>query len=70
MGRTRGPSIRRYDRLSFTRFPALGIEDRIPEGTTLWLFRDKVAKPVRSRSCLSRHLEAKGYIAHVGWRSP
>ena len=26
------------DRLSFTRFLALGIEDRIADGTTLWLF--------------------------------
>ena len=31
------------DRLSFTRFLALGIEDRIPDGTTLWLFREKLA---------------------------
>src|SRR5205814_8403577 len=29
------------DRLSFTRFLRLGIEDRIPDGTTLWLFREK-----------------------------
>jgi hypothetical protein len=32
------------DRLSFTRFLRLGIEDRIPDGTTLWLFREKLAK--------------------------
>ena len=25
------------DRLSFTRFLRLGIENRIPDGTTLWL---------------------------------
>src|SRR6267142_1792617 len=32
------------DRLSFTRFLRLGIEDRIPDGTTLWLFREKHGK--------------------------
>jgi len=40
------------DRLSFTRFLALGLENRIPDGTTLrqaqgrllWLFREKLAK--------------------------
>src|SRR5258708_33818926 len=33
------------DRLSFTRFLRLGIEDGIPDGTTLWLFRETRAKP-------------------------
>jgi len=32
------------DRLSFTRFLWLGIEDSIPDGTTLWLFRETLAK--------------------------
>src|SRR6476660_5503585 len=32
------------DRLSFTRFLRLGIEDSIPDGTTLWLFRETRAK--------------------------
>jgi transposase, IS5 family len=32
------------DRLSFTRFLRLGIEDSIPDATTLWLFREKLAK--------------------------
>jgi len=32
------------DRLSFTHFLALGIEDRIPDGTTLRLFREKLTK--------------------------
>src|ERR1700716_96697 len=31
------------DRLSFTRFLQLGIQNRIPDGTTLWLFREKLA---------------------------
>ena len=32
------------DRLSFTRFLGLVLEDRIPNGTTLWLFREKLAQ--------------------------
>jgi hypothetical protein len=32
------------DRLSFTRFLRLGIEDSIPDATTLWLCREKLAK--------------------------
>jgi IS5 family transposase len=31
------------DRLSFTRFLRLGIEDSIPDATTLWLFREQLA---------------------------
>jgi IS5 family transposase len=31
------------DRSSFSRFLRLGIEDGIPDATTLWLFREKLA---------------------------
>jgi IS5 family transposase len=57
------------DRLSFTRFLALGIEDRIPDGTTLWLFREKLAKAGLIEKLFEkfgRHLEAQGYIARGG----
>jgi hypothetical protein len=57
------------DRLSFTRFLALGIEDRIPDGTTLWLFREKLAKAGLIEKLFEqfgRHLEAKGYMARGG----
>jgi transposase, IS5 family len=57
------------DRLSFTRFLALGIEDRIPDATTLWLFREKLAKAGLIEKLFERfgrHLEAKGYIARSG----
>ena len=57
------------DRLSFTRFLELGIEDRIPDGTTLWLFREKLAKAGLIEKLFAqfgRHLEAKGYIARGG----
>ena len=57
------------DRLSFTRFLKLGIEDRIPDGTTLWLFREKLAKAGLIKTLFERfgqHLEAQGYIARGG----
>ena len=57
------------DRLSFTRFLRLGIEDGIPDGTTLWLFREKLAKAGLIERLFARfdqHLEAKGYIARGG----
>ena len=57
------------DRLSFTRFLKLGIEDGIPDGTTLWLFREKLSKAGLIETLFERfgrHLEAKGYIARGG----
>ena len=57
------------DRLSFTRFLGLGFEDRIPDGTTLWLFREKLANAGLVEKLFerfSRHLEAKGFIARGG----
>src|ERR1035437_4687565 len=57
------------DRLSFTRFLRLGIEDRIPDGTTLWLFRETLGKAGLLQKLFERfsqHLEAKGYIARGG----
>jgi IS5 family transposase len=54
------------DRLSFSRFLKLGIEDRIPDGTTLWLFREKLSKAGLIEMLFERfgqHLEVKGYIA-------
>jgi IS5 family transposase len=32
------------DRLSFMRFLGLGINDRVPDAKTIWLFRDKLTK--------------------------
>jgi transposase, IS5 family len=57
------------DRLSFTRFLALSTEDRIADGTTLWLFREKLTKAGLIEKLFAqfgRHLEAKGYIARGG----
>src|SRR5215475_9057197 len=57
------------DRMSFTRFLGLGFEEGIPDGTTLWLFREKLAKAGlidKLFERFGRHLEAKGYIARGG----
>jgi transposase, IS5 family len=57
------------DRLSFTRFLGLGLEDRIPDGTTLWLFREKLSQAGLIKTLFERfdrHLNAKGYIARGG----
>src|SRR5450756_1384281 len=57
------------DRLSFTRFLRLGIEDGIPDATTLWLFREKLAKSGLIEKLFERfdqHLEAQGYMARGG----
>src|SRR5256885_2921852 len=57
------------DRLSFTRFLRLGIQERIPDGTTLWLFREKLAKAGLIETLFDRFdqpLGAQGYIARGG----
>src|SRR6516165_7132865 len=57
------------DRLSFTRFLRLGIEDSIPDATTLWLFREKLAKAGLIEKLFDRfdqHLAAEGYMARGG----
>ena len=57
------------DRLSFSRFLGLAIEDSIPDATTLWLFREKLAKAGLIEKLFERfdqHLAAKGYMARGG----
>src|SRR3982075_1253708 len=57
------------DRLSFTRFLRLGIEDSIPDATTVWLFREKLAKAGLIEKLFDRFdqdLAAKGYMARGG----
>ena len=51
------------------RFLGLAIEDSIPDATTLWLFREKLAKAGLIEKLFERfdqHLAAKGYIARGG----
>jgi IS5 family transposase len=57
------------DRMTFMRFLGKGLEGRIPDATTLWLFREKlsaagVVEKLFER--FDRHLQAKGYIARGG----
>ena len=57
------------DRLSFSRFLGLAIEDSIPDATTLWLFREKLAKSGLIKKLFERfdqHLAAKGFMARGG----
>ena len=58
-----------WDRATFTRFVGLGSEDGIPDGTTLWLFREKLARAGLIETLFDRfdqHLNAQGYIARGG----
>ena len=60
------------DRLSFSRFLGLAIEDSIPDATTLWLFREKLARAGLIEKLFDRfdqHLAAKGYMARGAGRS-
>jgi transposase, IS5 family len=57
------------DRLSFMRFLGLGLEDTVPDATTVWLFREALAKAGLVKTLFerfNRHLDAKGYIARGG----
>jgi transposase, IS5 family len=57
------------DRMSFMRFLGLEFEDDIPDGTTLWVFREKLAQAGLVEKLFDRfnqHLNAKGYIARGG----
>jgi transposase len=57
------------DRLSFMRFLDLGLEDPVPDATTVWLFREALAKAglvAKLFALFNQHLEAKGYIARGG----
>ena len=59
------------DRLSFMRFLDLGLEDPVPDATTVWLFREALAKAglvAKLFVLFNQHLEAKGYIARGGQR--
>jgi IS5 family transposase len=54
------------DRLSFMRFLDLGLEDPVPDATTIWLFREAVVDAGiidRLFNQFGQRLEAKGYIA-------
>src|SRR5678809_114143 len=57
------------DRLSFMRFLGLGLEDTVPDATTVWLFREALIKVNLVKALFERfdgYLNAKGYIARGG----
>jgi IS5 family transposase len=57
------------DRLSFMRFLDLGLEDAVPDATTIWLFREALVEADlidKLFERFSQHLEAKGYLARGG----
>ncbi len=57
------------DRLSFMRFLGLGIEDRVPDATTLWLYREALAKAgavERLFDEFDAYLREQGYLAMGG----
>ena len=57
------------DRLSFMRFLDLGLEDAVPDATTIWLFREALVEAGLIDKLFDRfgqHLRVKGYIARGG----
>ena len=55
------------DRISFRRF--LGYPDAVPDATTTWLFRERLAESGRDRAIweeLQRQLDAKGLKVKKG----
>lgn len=57
------------DRLSFMRFLGLSLGDRVPDATTIWLFRERLVKAGASKRLFERFDQAvrnAGYIAMSG----
>lgn len=57
------------DRLSFMRFLGLGLEHRVPDAKTVWLYRDALAQAGMVEELFKLfdgHLERQGYIARGG----
>lgn len=57
------------DRLSFMRFLDLGLEETVPDATTIWLFREALVEAGlidKLFERFSQHLQAKGYLARGG----
>ena len=57
------------DRLSFMRFPGLGLEDRVPDAKTVWLCREGLAQAGVVETLFKQfdgYLARQGYIARGG----
>ena len=57
------------DRLSFMRFLDLGVEDRVPDAKTVWLYREKLAQAGMVKTLFDKfdaYLRDNGYLAMGG----
>lgn len=57
------------DRLSFMRFLGLGLSDRVPDRTTIWLFREALVRTGAMEGLFARFdaaLKERGYFALGG----
>ncbi|WP_099828267.1 IS5 family transposase [Oceaniglobus indicus] len=57
------------DRLSFMRFLGLGLEDRVPDAKTVWLYREALAQAGMVETLFKKfdgYLARQGYIARGG----
>jgi len=57
------------DRLSFMRFLGLGLEDRVPDAKTVWLYRERLAQAGLVEELFRQfdgYLSRQGYIARGG----
>ncbi len=57
------------DRLSFMRFLGLGLEDRVPDAKTVWLYRERLARAGLVEALFDQfdgYLVRQGYIARGG----
>ena len=57
------------DRLSFMRFLGLGLEDRVPDAKTVWLYREHLARKGMIEELFDAfdgHLKQQGYLAMGG----
>ncbi len=57
------------DRLSFMRFLGLGLEDAVPDATTLWLYREALARAGAVEAlfdAFDQHLRGHGFLAMGG----
>ena len=57
------------DRLSFMRFLGLGLEDRVPDAKTVWLYREQLTQAGVIETLFETfdgHLKDQGYLAMGG----
>src|SRR3954465_1998365 len=58
------------DRLSFMRFLGLGLADRVPDATTVWLYREKLAQAGLVEALFDAHLKTLCATPLASLRAP